>query len=455
MSSATLGEGPIAVDECEHEGHAGRGVTPTATRAFADQRRQRRRAVVKDPRDRLGAAILASMSAHVAVLDRRGIIIAVNDAWTAFGRSRGLQAEDAISPGASYVAVCQRAAESGVRGAAETLAGVLAVCEGRRPSFRRQYAFEDGGSERWFVMQVVPLRRRDGGAVVTHRDVTKEKWAERELRDLSRRVITAQEDERRRIARDLHDDFQQRLALLQIELDGLAHASATLTADAVTRRARDLWSRTLEIGTALHQLAHRLHPSKLETLGLLGTLAGHCRELAQHGLRVTFSHDNVPASIPADVALCIFRVVQESLQNVSKHSGVTEAHVTISATGAALRVVVADNGRGFDVTTARTHAGLGLVGMRERVELVGGSMTIRSAADRGTSVQFSVPVSADGARRREGARHRTTQLHERDRPARGSSGVHPDVRVEDIAVVAHGIVDRRVADESRGFDVRG
>ena len=279
----------------------------------------------------------------------------------AFGRANGVAGEASISPGVSYLAVCERAASEGVPGAAEVLAGVRDVCEGRGEGFDTEYRLAGPDGERWFAMKAVRLRRPDGGAVVTHRDITSEKQQEIDLRDserrfrlladaqrdLSGRLITAQEDERRRIARELHDDLQQRLALLAMELDGAALLPAAHRQAGGRPGARDLWQKTVEISSDVHRISYRLHPSKLEALGLLATVQSYCRELSQHGLQVTFTHDAVASSIPSDVALCAFRVVQESLQNVQKHSGVAEARVRMAG-GGGLRVDIADAGRGFD-----------------------------------------------------------------------------------------------------------
>ena len=214
---------------------------------------------------------------------------------------------------------------------------------------------------------------------------------ERRQRDLSGRLIRAQEDERRRIARELHDDLQQRLALLAMQLDAIALRGGEPGAGGLDGRARNLWQQTVEIASEVHRLSYRLHPSKLEALGLLATVQGYCRELSQHGLRVAFTPDAVPEGIPADTALSVFRIVQESLQNVLKHSGVKEARLHMSGAGPALRVTVSDAGRGFD-PGARPNGGLGLVSMRERLHLVGGSMTIRSRPGHGTAIEFQVPL---------------------------------------------------------------
>jgi signal transduction histidine kinase len=335
------------------------------------------------------------------------VIIAVNDAWTAFG-AQAARAEQSMSPGSSYASVCERAVSEGLPGSNEALEGIRDVCEGRSAAYDTEYRLDSRDGEQWFAVKAVPLRHGDGGAVVTHRDITAEKRQEMALRQseqrfrllanaqrvLSGRLITAQEDERRRIARELHDDLQQRLALLAMELDGMAGRRSASTGDEAPAWARRLWQQTIEISSDIHRLSHRLHPGKLEALGLLKTVQGHCRELSQRGLRVTFTDDQVPESIPSDVALCAFRVVQEALQNVQRHSGTDQARLTMTGSDGTLRVVVADDGLGFD-TAAAVNGGLGLVSMRERLHLLGGRLTIESAPGRGTVVAFEVPLPAE------------------------------------------------------------
>jgi signal transduction histidine kinase len=355
--------------------------------------------------DRFCEVILSSLSVHVAALDRAGVIIAVNEAWMAFGRANGVRDERSISAGASYVSVCERAAAEGVALATETLEGIRAVCEGRSAVYDAEYQLESRDGEQSFAMRVVPLRHGNGGAVVTHRDITARKRQELALRQsearfrllanaqriLGGRLISAQEDERRRIARELHDDLQQRLALLAMELDATAGRRLPLSGDEASAWARGLWRKTIEISSDIHRLSHRLHPVKLEALGLRKTVQGHCRELSQRGLHVSFADERVPETIPPDLALCAFRVVQEALQNVQRHSGTNEARVTMTGSDGALRVVVADDGSGFDTASAG-NGGLGLVNMRERLHLLGGRLTIESEPGRGTVVTFEVPL---------------------------------------------------------------
>jgi signal transduction histidine kinase len=161
----------------------------------------------------------------------------------------------------------------------------------------------------------------------------------------------------------------------------------------VARSLRRLGERTAEISAEIHNMSHRLHSTKLVALGLAAAVRGHCREVEAYGVQVHYSEVGVPRSVSPDVELCLFRVVQEGLTNVVKHSGAPEAHVTLSATRDALLLSIADLGRGFDQTAAADRDGLGIASMRERLRLIGGELTIRSRAGQGTTIGARVPFS--------------------------------------------------------------
>ncbi len=225
---------------------------------------------------------------------------------------------------------------------------------------------------------------------------------QQELRLLTGRLLEAQEVERRRIARELHDDLNQGLALLSLELGILSQvppASAAETAD----RMQELSARVKELSSTVHDLSHQLHPTKLEQLGLAAALGGLCRELAQcHGLEVRFAHHLGPGVVPPDAALCLYRIAQEALQNVVKHSGSRHASVELSGTAGEIRLRVTDDGVGFDPGSAAGNDGLGLISMRERLLLIGGEIAIDSRPSGGTRLDVRVPV-ADPCRSEEGA----------------------------------------------------
>jgi signal transduction histidine kinase len=220
--------------------------------------------------------------------------------------------------------------------------------------------------------------------------------SQRELRVLAGRLLRAQEAERRRIARELHDDLSQSLALLAVELE-LLGLKPPGSAGQLAERVQGLVARAREVSSDVHRLSHRLHPSKLEQLGLVAALAGLCKELEHaHGLRIGFTAHAVPPVIPEETALCLYRIAQEALRNVVKHSAARGAGVGLTAGAGALCLSVADTGAGFDPAAAARRGGLGLVSMRERLRLVGGTLDLQSRPGHGTRLDVRVPLPADG-----------------------------------------------------------
>ncbi len=210
--------------------------------------------------------------------------------------------------------------------------------------------------------------------------------ARNEQMRLSGMLINAQEDERARLASELHDDFSQRLAMLSFGLETAAEIVPQSPAEA-NRQLHELMNSASELGADLHTLSHRLHSSTLEQLGLVAGVAAFCKEFsAQRGIQVVFSPKDVPRSVPLDISLCLFRVVQEGLRNVQKHSGAAHAEVRIEAKDDTLHLSISDDGAGYDVKDGARRQGLGLRSMQERVRLVGGRFEIHSKIREGTRI---------------------------------------------------------------------
>ncbi len=225
------------------------------------------------------------------------------------------------------------------------------------------------------------------------RDITDKKIAEDALRKLSGRLIRAQEEERGHLARELHDGLNQSLALLAVELDLLAASTRDLP-PAFADGIRNLSGQVKELSTEVDRLSHRLHPAKLEQLGLVAAVGSECEEISrQHRIDVRFTHRHVPQAMGDDVALCLYRICQESLQNAVRHSGAKTVGVQIAGRHGWVRLRVRDSGRGFEPGDPGSTAGLGLIGMRERVRLVNGRFTIDSGPGRGTRIDVEVPVT--------------------------------------------------------------
>jgi len=222
-------------------------------------------------------------------------------------------------------------------------------------------------------------------------DITERKQAEEALATLSGRLIDAQEEERKRIAREIHDDYNQRLAMLANDVEQVAEHIGESPVEACQRLHR-LWNGVSELAADLHQLSHSLHSSTLESLGLATGVKAFCAEFAdQQQMQVRFSHENVPDAIPADLALCLFRIAQEGLRNIKRHSGANRAEVRLEWIEEKLHLSVADWGRGFDVNRRSPQSGIGIRSMEERLRFFGGHLEVHSRPMEGTRIDAWLP----------------------------------------------------------------
>ena len=209
---------------------------------------------------------------------------------------------------------------------------------------------------------------------------------------LSGLLINAQEMERARLASELHDDFSQRLALLALELENASDALPD-SSSATKRQLHKLLNSVSELGADLHTVSRRLHPSTLESLGLVSGLKALCDEFtSRQGIEVVFSARNIPRAVPPNVAVCLFRIVQEGLQNMRKYSGASQGKVDLRKHGDRLFLFLSDEGRGFDAKEIRNRVGLGIRSMGERARLVGGQFEIHSEPGKGTRIDVRVPL---------------------------------------------------------------
>jgi PAS domain S-box-containing protein len=223
-------------------------------------------------------------------------------------------------------------------------------------------------------------------------DITERKLVETALSNLSRRLIEAQEQERIRIGRELHDDIGQRLALLAVELGQLR--GDRLILPRVRARIGKLQKRVSEIANDTQSLSHELHSAKLQYLGLAAAMRGFCREFGeQQKVEIDFQAHDLPGPLPADTSLSFFRVLQEALHNAVKHSGVKHFEVRLWGTSGEMHLTVSDSGVGFDREAVKAGPGLGLISMEERVKLVNGTLSIDSHPKRGATIHDCVPVS--------------------------------------------------------------
>ncbi len=263
--------------------------------------------------------------------------------------------------------------------------------------FQMQYRLRrHDGEYRWVFDQGVPRFNADGsfaGYIGSAIDVTERKLAEEALSTVSHKLIEAHEEERTRIARELHDDVVQRLALLIARLDGLKRGRPALAAE-LGSGIEEVHEQVVELASDIQALSHRLHSSKLEYLGLAAGANGFCRELShRNGVEIAFHSENIPRELPREISLPLFRVMQEALQNAIKHSGSRQFQVLLRGRGNEIELTVHDSGIGFEPEEAIKGSGLGLTSMQERLRLVSGQLSIDSKPQCGTTIQARMPLS--------------------------------------------------------------
>ena len=224
-------------------------------------------------------------------------------------------------------------------------------------------------------------------------DITEQRRSEQQLRDVSARLIRAQEEERNRIARELHDGLNQKLALLCVDLQEFGQAHDDLE---VSRQASAFSLRLQDVSADVHGLSARLHPSKLDYLGLLPAVKSLCHDFSgRRGLQIEFiaCDDTLEFEhLDKELALCAYRVVQEALSNVIKHSNAVTARVQVRCRKHMLYLLVTDSGKGFKLDVARHKGRLGLISMEERLRLANGKLIIRSRPNRGTQIEARIPL---------------------------------------------------------------
>jgi signal transduction histidine kinase len=214
---------------------------------------------------------------------------------------------------------------------------------------------------------------------------------ERFFSTVSQKLIEAHEEERARIARELHDDISQQLALVSVRLDFLRQRPPASAAD-LNQEIGDLYQQIGNLASDIQALSHDLHPPKLELMGLESAVVGFCKELSnRHGVTIDVHCENIPKALPPEISLCLYRVLQEALQNVVKHSVSRHAHVSLNGQAHTITLTVTDSGAGFDVHEAMRGSGLGLTSMTERLKVLGGQLSIHSERGRGTMIHAVAP----------------------------------------------------------------
>jgi two-component system, NarL family, sensor kinase len=338
---------------------------------------------------------LDSLSAHIAVLDGRGTILAVNNAWRQFARESGYEG-DGYGVGLNYLSVCEAGAQHS-RQAKDTASALRDIMAGHRRDFRMEYPCASSRGQRWFQMRITRPDQQDlQRIVVAHEDITEVKEAHEELARLTARVMQLQDNERRSIARELHDTTAQNLLAVTLNVTRIRERlrSGTPPTDRVLADTLDLAEQSLQ---EVRTLSYLLHPPLLDVVGLGSALRSLATGFSERsGVAVEVAIQDGMETLSQDVGTALFRVAQECLANTHRHSGSSWARMTLSRSDDLVELQVVDGGRGFerDEDAGRRETapvGVGLSGMRVRVEQLKGTLEVVSGRS-GTRVSAAIPV---------------------------------------------------------------
>jgi two-component system, NarL family, sensor kinase len=347
---------------------------------------------------------LDALSAHIAVLDEAGTIVSVNEAWRAFAASSGYVGEN-YGVGTSYLAECERGAAVS-DDAARTARALRDIIAGRRSAFRMEYPCTGPDGPRWFQLRITcPNAAQARRIVVAHEDITDVKRAEESLARLNARILQLQDEERRHIARELHDTTAQNLLAISLIAARLRDPLRGQGRD-VSRLATEILDLTEQSLQEVRTLSYLLHPPLLDEVGIEAALRWLAKGFGDRsGLDVEVEVDDLDRSLSQDAATSLFRVAQEALLNVRRHSGSSWARLALARRGDMVELEVEDRGCGMAPGEAGSDAvpavGVGISGMRLRLSQLGGRLELRSRP-RGLLVRATVPLEEDGARRRTG-----------------------------------------------------
>jgi len=350
-------------------------------------------------------AILNSLLEHIAVIDQNGIILSINRSWLDFAAENGASGLEEDWIGRNYLDAYRNSdTEPDGEDADTAIAGINQVLSGERVCFSTEYACHSPTRRRWFVMRVTSLQNTRGSAVISHENITARKLIEIEidrsrqrLAELSTQLIETQEQERKELAMELHDELGQRFTVLNMHLHYLHRFLADNEAEAVWREA------TSEIDGLMQQvrtMSGNLRPPTLDHLGLEASVRQLLKQqFSSSSVDFSFKYTGLPQKLAPQTEIALYRVIQEAITNISRHAEATTVAVEIrrKAKASQIRLAINDNGKGFDLTESpasqQRRRSYGLVGMQERIRLLGGILRFESDGRSGTTIEATLPLS--------------------------------------------------------------
>jgi signal transduction histidine kinase len=338
-----------------------------------------------------------SLPRRMALIDSEGNIVAVDDDCIGLARDGGAPF-DRVGPGVNYLDVCRQAMRSAAT-SRKAVAGIEAVLKGKIASFAMDYSCQTSAGLAYFRMNVTPIAYGNARVAIAHTDITDLQLSKEEdfkrLRQFARRLIHAQEEERQRISRELHDDLGHRIALMSFSVRQIMKQHPKNFASGM-RDLNKIVDGITDLSTAMRNLSHCLYPPQLQYLGIKGALKSLSEEFDKtYGIHIDLVVPEEAPRFPAEIELCIYRILQESLQNIAKHSGAGRVKIVLENTTEEIRLTISDTGRGFNRSAVMKKGGLGLLSMEERALSIGADLTVNSSPDAGTEICLSIPLQED------------------------------------------------------------
>jgi signal transduction histidine kinase len=334
------------------------------------------------------------VSRRTALLDARGVIIAVDADWSARAKEKGIAFLN-LEPGIDYLEICRNAGKSAAE-FQKAVFGIQSVINGDIPSFTMDYTSPSVSGHSVFRMRATPIVYENARVVVTHTDITAlphETGRDlKKLQQFAQRLIDAHDQERQQLSQDIHDDLGNRIALIAFSL----RQAMKQDRKAVKAREKELnrvLAEVTELSASLRNISHHLYPPTLRYAGIRAALKLLMSEYEKtHQMEIELAIPEDSPRLPNDVGLCIYRIAQECLENVVRHSGTRKARITLVCNPEHISLIVSDAGQGFVRSQVALKGGLGLLSMEERALKVGGYFTVKSAHGLGTEIYLTVPT---------------------------------------------------------------
>src|SRR5262245_28379369 len=331
---------------------------------------------------------------RMALIDKQGRIVAVNNDWTLLAKQAGVKLSR-VGVGMNYIEVCRKSSAFSLT-SHQALTGIIQVTKEEIPSFTMDYNCQTPSGPARFRMNATQIHYKSARVAISHTDISDLVLSKRKdfehVQKFARRLINAQEEERQRISREIHDDLGGKIAFLAFSVRQIV-SQRPRNFSFIEAELNKVVDGLTDLATGLRDLSHSLHPPSLRYVGVAGALKSIAKAFQEnYGIAIDVRIPNELPLLPGDLQLCVFRICQESLQNIAKHSGARKARIILEHTNNQLCLTVSDSGKGFVRSEATLSGGVGMLSMQERAISIGGHVVVSTSPGEGTEVSLTVPL---------------------------------------------------------------